>query len=608
MENGIKDNPELLALLERYFNESESTLYPNRLRAERDRDYVDGKQLSAEEFNELKRRGQPPVVINRIRRKIDWLLGLAIKQRQDPMAHPRTPMHEEHAESITSALRFVCDNEKYDAKFLEMWSDFLVEGFGGMEVIHETVQENGKDIIEVRINHYPWDRLFYDPYSRRSDFSDARYKGSIAWIDLAEFEEMYPQHKDNVSGIKESAGTVIGETYDDRPHRNLWYDHERNRIRLVLIWYRKNQQWHWAKYVGSIILDGGISPYLDDKGATLCPLIMQSAYCDRENNRYGIVRDMIDPQDEINKRRSKALHIASSRQTMGIEGAVKSIDELKLELAKPDGHIEIQAEAWQSANEGTTAPFSIIPVNDQMQQQLGLMHEAKNEIDLMGSNSALAGEAGTRTSGRAILARQQGGMIEINALVQKSHDFSVQIYRHIWFMVKQTWTEERWVRVTDEEKSVRFVGLNRPLTLREKLTDIPPEEAVAYMEQAGITSDADPRLDEDAGIANPIQDIDVDIVIDQSPDQVTLESETYEAMLQHAQFLPPAALIQANPAIPSHIKRDLIKQLNTPQQPSEQELADVEKTKSEAELNEAKTAEAQAKALEILKGKPPAKK
>ena len=38
---------------------------------------------------ELRKRGQPPVVINRIARKVDWLLGLEAQRRTDPRAFPR---------------------------------------------------------------------------------------------------------------------------------------------------------------------------------------------------------------------------------------------------------------------------------------------------------------------------------------------------------------------------------------------------------------------------------------------------------------------------------------------------------------------------------------
>ena len=44
--------------------------------------------------------------------------------------------------------------------------------------------------------------------------------------------------------------------------------------------------------------------------------IMASAHTDRENNRYGMVRDLISEQDEINKRRSKALHLLSVKQAV----------------------------------------------------------------------------------------------------------------------------------------------------------------------------------------------------------------------------------------------------------------------------------------------------
>ncbi len=70
-----------------------------------------------------------------------------------------------------------------------------------------------------------------------------------------------------------------------------------------------------------------------------------SAYVDSENGRYGIVRDMISAQDAVNKRESKLLHQLTSRQTIGIKGAVVSVAEMKRQLALPDGHVELDADA-----------------------------------------------------------------------------------------------------------------------------------------------------------------------------------------------------------------------------------------------------------------------
>jgi hypothetical protein len=61
MESGIS----YTALVQQFESSEELTIDARKL-AERDRDYYDEKQLTASEQAELKRRGQPPIVNNRI--------------------------------------------------------------------------------------------------------------------------------------------------------------------------------------------------------------------------------------------------------------------------------------------------------------------------------------------------------------------------------------------------------------------------------------------------------------------------------------------------------------------------------------------------------------
>ena len=51
----------LLRRLTRWFEESEEASRDARQKAERDQDYYDNKQLTNEEIEKLKQRGQPPV-------------------------------------------------------------------------------------------------------------------------------------------------------------------------------------------------------------------------------------------------------------------------------------------------------------------------------------------------------------------------------------------------------------------------------------------------------------------------------------------------------------------------------------------------------------------
>jgi hypothetical protein len=84
------------------------------------------------------------------------------------------------------------------------------------------------------------------------------------------------------------------------------------------------------------------APFKDKKGQSCASLILQSsAYVDRENRRFGMVSDFISLQDEINKRRSKALHLLSVNRIITEQGAVEDVDKAKREMAKPDGAIAV---------------------------------------------------------------------------------------------------------------------------------------------------------------------------------------------------------------------------------------------------------------------------
>jgi len=71
-------------------------------------------------------------VINLIRRKIDTLRGVEVKQRSDPKAWPRTPADADSAEIATDTLRYVFDSAKYNQQVRKwVWKDLIVVGWSG---------------------------------------------------------------------------------------------------------------------------------------------------------------------------------------------------------------------------------------------------------------------------------------------------------------------------------------------------------------------------------------------------------------------------------------------------------------------------------------------
>lgn len=483
-----------------YDDALDATLEARKL-SERDRDYYDNKQLTDSEVSTLTERGQPPVIINRIKAKVDTMLGLETQTRTDPKAYPRSPQDEDGANAATDAIRFVCDKARFPAKRSEVFKDIIIEGIGGAIV---EVKGEKRDVTVKRI---PWDRLIFDPHSIERNFGDSKYKGVVAWMDVDDAEAIY---KGKAKDLYESCVAQEGETYDDKPKYKVWADGKRKRIRLVEMYYQQAGKWlHCVFNKSGFAVDPHDSDYQDEDGTPSCPIEIQSCHIDRDNNRYGIVRQLIGPQDEINKRRSKALHLLVSRQTVGERGAVDDIQRLKKQKADPHGHIEYNAGM----------KFDFADTQDMAAANLGLLQEAKNEIDAVGVNAALQGKDKNSTSGRQDEIKQQNAITELAAVMDCRQQWQQAIYRQIWARVKQFWTDEKWVRVTDDEKNVRFVGLNTP--------------AVDEMGQPVIGPDGQQQ------IQNNTAQLDVDISLEDAPDTVSLQAEEFQKITDIAKAYGP---------------------------------------------------------------------
>lgn len=589
-----------LSQLVDWFESAEEASDQARRDSERDRDYVDGKQLTKEELRVLKSRKQPPIVFNVIKDKIGFLMGVEKSQRTDPKAYPRTPQHEQDAEAATDALRYVCEDQDYQSKRSRVFRNLVVEGVGGVKI---GVKQGAKG-PEIDIKRVAWDRFFVDPHSSELDMSDARYLGEVVWMDYDEAKALYGETGEEALSSTYNSNSY-SDTYDDKPRWKLWADRGRKRIRIVQMYFKQKDVWYFAEYTKSGMLKGGESPYQDEDGKPCCPLIMETAYIDRENNRYGEVRQFIDPQDEINKRRSKALHIMNTRQIIFEKGAGIETRRVREELAKPDGAVELPPGTLKDGR------FQVERNTDMSQGQAALLQDAMAYMDKSGPNAAMLGDAEGQ-SGRAIQAQQQGGMMEMGDLLDTLRRFDTRVYRAIWSRVRQFWTEERWVRVTDNEQNIRFVGFNRPMTVQDQLMEMDEQERAAKMQQLQLMPN-DPRLGIVTKVQNPTAEMDVDIIIEDAPDTITIQGEQFGELMKvipTLASLPPQYMEVVLQASQLRNKDQLIETLKgggemSPQQQQmaqmQQQLqqvmqqlgiakaeAEVDKVRTESDLNRAK--------------------
>ena len=491
----------------------------SRATSEQCRDYYDNIQYTQEELEVYEERKQPPVTKNRIKPKIDFMLGLERSERRDPQALPRNPEDLEGAQAATDSMRYVVDANAFDVEKSLAFGNLSVEGTAGIECTVEASEEG--DAV-LRLDHAQWDRLWYDPHSRRPDFKDAKYLGIVQWEDKEDVLADFPDAEEALEDMFSTAS--ISETFDDAP-RDRWVDRGRNRVRIARVWYHKGGVWYFGTFTGADWLEGPErSPFVDEDGQTAPGLIFQSQFITRENDRYGTVWPLLSIQDAINFRESKALHLTTVRQTYGTKAAGVDVPEVKAELAKADGHVEMPAGAKFGEN------FGILPTNDMADWQWRLLQEGKAEIDNMGAAAALSGKGGA-SSGRELIARQQGGKLELGPAFEALRQMEHRVYRWVWQRIKQFWTEPKMIRITDDPKNAKFVGLNKKLTRLDIL------EAQGLEITPAIA--AHPLANEVVGIQNNVAEIDVDIIVDDSPDTASIVGEQFDRL---------ASLYQANPS------------------------------------------------------------
>jgi len=501
------------------------------------RHYYHGDQWTEREIQALRRRKQPVVTSNRIVRKIDAVVGLVERLRQDPKAYARTPKHDEGAELATATLRFVLDNNDWKSKSSRIARAGGIDGIAGIE--YDLVPgDDGDPSLEMHIAY--GDGFFYDPRSYDEGFTDARYLGIAKWVDAEQAKEIAPDKAAEIDDLLESGTDLITAAETDREKN--WVNTNEKKLRLIDHWYIKGGKWRWCLYVGNTVLMQGVSPFVDEKGKTFPRYRMYSASVDHDGDRYGFVRNLKSPQDEVNHRRSKALHLLNSRRVISDKGAVDDIEVARREWAKPDG--------WVEKNPGLAVEPDQTTIQD-FKGQLEMLQEAKNEIENFGPNPALIGQGLEDSSGRAIQLLQQAGIAELGPYLSAYKNWKIRVYRDIWNIIQRYWTGERWIRVTDDQNIAQFFQINK-----------------MEIDQYGHPA-----------IVNAIGSLDVDIIIDEGPDAVNLQGDAMMVLQSLGpQFLQqfPEIAIELSP-LPSSVKKPMLDKIqqkqNAPPPPDPKVLA-----------------------------------
>lgn len=491
------------------FEDYRSTFERSRTMRMKERRYYHGDQWSSDEKAELQERKQPDAVHNATRRAINGTIGVIAQSETDPRAWARTPDDEGLADTATAGLRYAADCSNFDYLKVKQFKQYAMSGTAA--IIFE-VDERKK----VHARGIRWEEFFVDPRSREEDCSDAEYMGIGKWMYASQVAKKYPSWKsviDAASDVSIGLDALFDESFDDRPNdHSIWLDKDTKRIFVVEMYYKDGGSWYRVVFFAGGVLEEGRSAYKNDEGKSCNPIVAVSCYIDDENQRYGLIKDMMDIQDGINKRHSKLLHLASTAQIEASDPSAIEVDPdvARKEAARPDGVLPF---GWKK-----------VQTTDMAQAQAMLLAKDEAEIERLAPNPAILGRQGSDSSNVALQTRQQAGLVELGLVMRQWEDFEERCFKQMWFCMKQFWKAPMWVRVTKDPASPEYLGLNQPI--KQMVPDF-NVETNEYEETEQVV-----------GYENQIALMDMDITIDTQPETASLMADLATKLMDLVSRVP----------------------------------------------------------------------
>lgn len=475
----------------------------SRARKALDADYFDDKQymgLSEEEVQEMEDRGQSFLQFNEIKPAVLWITGSEKRTRFDWRIAPRGEDDVEPAVRKTKLVKYISDINNVAWKRSRAFESMVKIGEGWTEISYRPDPYSGE--FRITFTDVHWREIIRDSADRTNDLSGSRYiirsriideEEAVAWFpDKADLIKAETQERDNLEQDLQNeayitAGVMNGGSGILSISRMV-YGNGRMAIRLWEVWYKKTtrtkimrgegalagtvfdpkdprhiqavqmgqvdvtdtvrSQMYCAILTRNHLLHNSVSPYSHNR----FPYVPRIAFInDRDGGTYGVIQPMRDPQDDLNKRRNKALFLLSTRRVVMDDDAVENEDKLAEEMARPDSIIRKKRGSSLEILENVQL--------SQAHVEFGFQDSAyiRQVSGVTGENQGMPTNA---TSGVAIQARsEQGTIITTNLFDSNALSFQLE-GELILSLIEQYMTEPMQFRIAGERGRPDFVSVN----------------------------------------------------------------------------------------------------------------------------------------------------
>ena len=482
---------------------------PWRAQADKEAEYADGNQLDTELMRRMKQIGMPPAKENVITPTIAALCGYEAKTRTDwRVTADGDTDSKDIADALNYRLNLAERHSKADKALSQAFRPMAAVGLGWVEVGRA---QNSLD-FPYRCRYVHRNEVWWDMRARDNDLSDARWLRRRRWVDKEKAAQTFPEHAellrqgwydyretelntgDISTGLLSAADAERAWTQTE----DAWYNSENRTVAIDEVWYRR-----WVPTV-MLHLKGGRSVKYDDTNAVhtaavlaqqaklveeTIPVMRRSYWAgahrlfdgetpyphndfpyvpafgyreDMTNIPYGLVRDMIFPQDNLNSTISKLRWGIANVITERTTGAVAmSDDQFRRQISRVDADIILNQQAMAQPG----ARFEVRRDFQLNAQQFQLMNDSRAAMQrVSGVSASFMGQAGTATSGLQEQTQLEQSQVSIADLMDSFREARTKVGELLMSLIIEDLGKEEQTIVVEGDalQPAREVKINVP--------------------------------------------------------------------------------------------------------------------------------------------------
>jgi len=477
-----------------WYNEADSIHSDWTTKAQEDWAFYNGDQWDASDKARLEKLKRPVLTLNYLRSLIRLMVGYEMRTRYNIKVYPvGEEGDDDKARLLTRLMHGIERTERLDYVSSDVYKHGLVCGRGWFKVY---VDYDFNLLGDIKITTDDAYYIKVDPYGRRLDMLDHRYLFVEHWYDERDVKRLYPDI--DIDELQMSADTtrkVNGrQLYQVK---ECWYreykverllinkqNYEMYRVteqddeevikRYIssgnyALYRRKVPQVYYVVLSGEEILEEAQSPYKSPyfPYVLYTPEFLPSFGDENDPDWVGIIRDLKDPQRDINKRRSQWLDIlARSVNTGWITTKNNIVNKQAIQDLQTKPGVIIEVLDFNKIREKRSeAPHPALFTTGQQ--------DVEDLRYISGINPAQLGfSVGTRESGKSLLIKQQSGAISITPYQDNLRLARLIVARLVLSLIPQVYNASRIARVIAPDGTLMTMKPEELQAIQQILSDV----------------------------------------------------------------------------------------------------------------------------------------